>query len=421
MSFIGIDAGTSGIRACAIDDDGTLLALCSAELPAPLVDGDAISQDPEIWWQGLDAVLRQLSARIDGQAVQALAIDGTSGTLLVTDAEGTPLAPALMYNDSRCRQQAERIRALAPKDSAAQGAASGLARLLYLSEQFPDAAHALHQADWLAGRLCNRFDVSDENNALKTGYDVLQRRWPDWLQQLPVAPDLLPRVLPPGSVIDRISADCATRFGLNPQARIVAGTTDSIAAFIATGVSQPGEAVTSLGSTLVVKIISQQPVYSAQYGIYSHRLGDHWLAGGASNSGGAVLKKYFSDAELTRMTPQLKPEQITGLHYYPLIRQGERFPVNDPQLQPRLEPRPQNDVEFFQGILEGIAHIEQQAYDRLHELGAPRPVSVMTTGGGCINDAWTQIRQQRLGVPVRRAEQHEACYGSALLAMRSAR
>jgi len=183
MSYIGIDVGTSGIRACAIDDDGALLALCSVELPAPLVDGDAISQDPEIWWQGLDTVLRQLSAQIDGQAVQALAIDGTSGTLLVTDAEGTPLAPALMYNDSRCRQQAQRIRALAPKDSAAQGAASGLARLLYLSQQFPDAAHALHQADWLAGRLCNRFDVSDENNALKTGYDAQQRRWPDWLRQ----------------------------------------------------------------------------------------------------------------------------------------------------------------------------------------------------------------------------------------------
>jgi sugar (pentulose or hexulose) kinase len=419
MSYIGIDVGTSGIRACAIDQDGVLLALCAVELPAPMVDGEAISQDPMIWWRGLEQVLGQLLRQIDGQAVQAIAIDGTSGTLLVTDGDGVPLAPARMYNDSACRTQAQHIGALAPEDSAARGASSGLARLLYLIEQQPEAAHALHQADWLAGRLCNRFDVSDENNALKTGYDPVQRRWPGWLEQLPLDPALLPGVLPPGSVIGPISADCARQFGLNTQTRIVTGTTDSIAAFIATGASRPGEAVTSLGSTLVVKIISEQPVYSAQYGIYSHRLGDHWLAGGASNSGGAVLKKYFSNDELKMLTAGLKPDQPTGLDYYPLTRPGERFPLSDPQLQPRLEPRPADDVEFFQGILEGIARIEQQAYERLHELGAPCPVSVMTAGGGSMNNAWTRIRQQGLGVPVQRARHHEACYGSALLALRA--
>ena len=419
MSHIGIDIGTSGIRACAIDDSGAILALCSEHLPLPRVDGDAVSQDPAIWWQGLVAVLKQLTSQIDGQSVQSLAIDGTSGTLLVTDATGTPLADALMYNDSQCRSQARRIANIAPEDSAAHGRSAGLAKLMLLTEHYPQARYALHQADWLAAKLSGRFGISDANNALKTGYDALQQRWPDWLQQLGVDRRLLPEVYRPGQLIGRISPVSVQAFGLNSGTAIVAGTTDSIAAFIATGASQPGEAVTSLGSTLVVKVISERPVYSPQHGIYSHRLGDLWLAGGASNAGGAVLKQFFTSDEMKALTNRLDPQRSTGLDYYPLLRAGERFPVNDPAMQPRLTPRPDDDAEFFQGILESIARIERQAYALLHELGAPYPVSVQTAGGGSANPAWTEIRRNMLGVPVSTAEQSEACYGSALLASRA--
>ena len=77
--------------------------------------------------------------------------------------------------------------------------------------------------------------------------------------------------------------------------------------------------------------------------------GDVWLVGGASNSGGAVLRKFFTDEQMRRMTPLLNPSQPTGLAYYPLPAMGERFPENDPQKQPRMEPRPSDDVVFFQG------------------------------------------------------------------------
>jgi sugar (pentulose or hexulose) kinase len=109
--------------------------------------------------------------------------------------------------------------------------------------------------------------------------------------------------------------------------------------------------------------------------------------------------------------------QASPLDYYPLTRIGERFPVNDAQLAPRLEPRPGSNVEFLHGLLQGLAHIETAGYARLAELGAPPLARVVTNGGGAKNPAWRTMRERLLGVPVSMAAHCEAAYGSALLCL----
>jgi D-ribulokinase len=223
-------------------------------------------------------------------------------------------------------------------------------------------------------------------------------------------------VLPNATPVGRLSAQVAEGTGIKNRPAIVTGTTDSNAAFIATGADRIGDAVTSLGSTLVLKILSDTPVFAAEHGVYSHRLGDRWLVSGASNSGGAVCRALFSDAEIEQFTDAMQPAQPTGLDYYPLLRPGERFPINDSDLPPRLSPRPTDDSRFFQAILEGITEIEQAGYDLLHRLGAPTPRRVISIGGGAVNEPWREMREKALGVPVVRAAHQEAAYGAALLA-----
>jgi hypothetical protein len=174
--------------------------------------------------------------------------------------------------------------------------------------------------------------------------------------------------------------------------------------------------VTALGSTLVLKLLSDKPVFSAEHGVYSHRLLNRWLVGGASNSGGAVLLQYFKIEQMREMTPQLDPTLLTGLEYYPLPGIGERFPINDPGMQPILEPLPGDSITFFQGMLEGIAGIEAHGYQLLHNLGAPKVSEIRTTGGGAQNPAWTQIRERILGTPIKPARSSLSAYGTALLA-----
>jgi hypothetical protein len=418
--YLGIDIGTSGCRSCIIDANAAIKVEIRTPLPAPDRSGNAVEQDPETWWTALTANLDQLATEFPLHTIAAIALDGTSATLLCCDASGTPLSPALMYNDTRASEQAAQVDRIAPVDTAAHGASASLAKLLWLFQQpaCNTAHHALHQADWLLGRLSGQFGITDENNALKLGYDAVNACWPAWLAELNIPPTLLPEVVSAGQTIGTLDPAWCARWGMTAETRILSGTTDSTASFIATG-AQTGEAVTSLGSTLVLKIRSDTPVFAPEYGVYSHRLGNNWLAGGASNSGGAVLQQYFNNEEIKKFTGMISADKPTGLDYYPLVADGERFPVNDPELAPRLQPRPTEDAVFFQGILEGIAHIEVQGYRKLAELGAPWPKKVITTGGGAVNTAWRTIRSQLLGIPVVAAEHQEAAYGAALLARQS--
>ncbi len=416
--FVGIDLGTSGCRALAIDQDLRPIAAGTVSLSTPPRRDVCNEQDAETWWDTVDKVMTQLTGQIDPAAIDAIAVDGTSGSIVLCDTQGTPVMPALLYNDARARDEADRIAAVAPSTNGAHGASSGLAKLLYLQAQpaSRSARHVHNQAEWIAARFTARYGVGDENNCLKLGYDVVERRWPEWLDALEVKRSWLPQVVTPGTLLGTVNPDVGRRFGLAPHCRIVAGTTDSIAGFLATGANQPGAAVTSLGSTLVIKILSRQALFASKYGIYSHRLGNWWLTGGASNSGGAVLRQYFQQAELDTLTPQLNPDQPTGLDYYPLLSRGERFPINDPQLPPRLSPRPSHSLQFFQGMLEGMARIEAAGYRRLAAMGAPVPSSIRTVGGGAVNAAWTRIRARELKVPMIAPQHTEAAYGAALLA-----
>jgi 7-cyano-7-deazaguanine reductase len=416
--YIGLDLGSTGCRAVAVDHRGEPLVQAQAPIAAPVRSGAQVSQDPTLWWKAASHCLKTLLGGIDAARVQAIAVDGTSGTVLLTDDKGTPVTPAIMYNDQRADAEAERIAAVADSASAAQGATSALAKLLWLSSKkvAERAAHVLHQADWVTGRLLGRYGLSDVNNCLKLGYDPLAREWPKWLSALSINTRLLPEVHEPGETLGTISPEIAREFGLPADTRVVAGTTDGVAAFLAAGATRPGHGVTSLGSTLVLKLLSDKPVFSPEHGVYSHRLGKYWLAGGASNSGGAVLLQYFKLEQIRELSTLLDPEHSTGLDYYPLPDVGERFPINDPKMAPRLEPLPGDSVTFLQGMLEGIANIEARGYALLHELGAPAVTDVWTTGGGTQNLAWQRIRARILGVPIHRARSDMAAYGTALLA-----
>lgn len=415
--FIGIDLGTSGCRACVIDAQAKLVTLQKTAFEKPSAAHGRITQAPDHWWTVTEQTLRKVFDQIDRNALAAICVDGTSSTTLITDTQGQPLADALMYNDHSSCQSAALIKTFAPPASAAHGASASLAKYLALLEHSPTAVgHVLHQADWVSGKLSGQWGISDTNNALKLGYDPLAQHWPTWLQQLPLDPKHLPRVVAPGTPIGPLRSSLAQHWQVPDSLQVIAGTTDSTAAVLATGIQQPGDAVTSLGSTIVLKVLATDPINAPQHGIYSHRLGKTWLVGGASNSGGAVLQHFFSVPQIELLCRQLDANQATELDYYPLLRAGERFPIADPAWPPKLAPRPTDDAQFLLGLLTGMAKIEAMGYAKLTELGCPPIRRIATVGGGAANQVWTQLRQRYLDIPLYKPQQTEAAYGSALLA-----
>lgn len=420
---LGIDLGTSGIRSAVVDASGAVVSMARGSYGAQ--DPDAV--DANVWWRGVeDCLSNQIAGLItdgvDPAQVVRIGVDGTSGSMVLTDADLRPVTRALMYNSGGFHEEATRIAALAPNPHITRGPASALARALRLQREDAEhkAKHLLHQADFIAAKLMGQGGYSDHNNALKTGYDPASEAWPEWFDALGVKVDLLPEVRPAGAAIQPIAAQVAAQFGLSSDVMIHVGTTDSIAAYLAAAPLRVGVAVTSLGTTLAIKLLSPQRIDAPEIGLYSHRLGDGWLVGGASNTGGGVLLKAFNKAQLAELSAQIDPATPSPLDYYPLPKPGERFPINDPDLPPKMTPRPSDDSAYLHGLLEGIARIERQCYDAMVARGATWPDAIFTAGGGASNPTWTAIRSRILGMPLVQAMDDEAAVGTARLIQASA-
>ncbi len=411
MFFLGIDFGTSGARSCVIDADGDVIAEDTRDF-GTLEEYERAG----IWREALWDLVASLPPPIRTQ-LSNIALDGTSGTVLACDEALDPRAPPLLYNDDRAVDEAALIAKTATPGHPAAAVTSGLAKVLWLKKRLglTGARLYLSQADWLSGLLTGRVGMTDFHNALKMGLDLDDLKWPTWVEYLADV-DYLPVPVAPGARLATVSRPRARYLGIHPGCMVHAGTTDSIAAFLAAGATRSGEAVTSLGSTLVLKLLSDTRVESNEHGVYSHWFGHRWLAGGASNAGGAVLRQFFDDRQLAALSERIDPAVPSPLDYLPLTKPGERFPVNDPTLAPRLDPRPADDAEFLHGLLESLARIEARGYRLLAELGASPLARVETAGGGARNPAWARIRQRLLDVPVVRASHTEAAYGTALLA-----
>lgn len=412
--YAGIDYGTSGARCTVINEYEDIV-----EEYRTSYDGGASS--PTAWVSALKTLLGSIRGPVR-DTLQAIAVDGTSSTALIVDEDGLPITEAKMYNEAQDARYQEMVQSICPEGHTVTSATSTLCKAFAFLDglEGSERHHILmHQSDFIAFQLHRKIGHTDYNNALKVGFDPAEEAYPAWLMHHEAIMAILPQhVHAPGSPVGVIDKTSAEELGISPECIVCAGTTDSIAAFLASRVHEPGQAVTSLGSTLAIKLISQHPVNDARYGVYSHRLGNTWLVGGASNTGGAVLRQYFDDAELELLTGEMDPDNLTGLEYVVLPSKGERFPENDPNLMPCMEPRPENDAIFLQGILESMAKTESRAYRLLERLGADPVKEVHTCGGGAKNPVWTQLREKFIGSRVYVAAQGEASFGSALLAKR---
>ncbi|XP_047969254.1 D-ribulose kinase isoform X2 [Salvia hispanica] len=358
--YLGMDFGTSGARYALINKAGEIHAEGKREYPLYM------SEDRVDWVKSWRATLFCLLEDIPVSLrpfVASISIDGTSATTMIVDREtGESLCRPFLYNES-CPEALATVKEVAPLNHTVCSGSSTLCKLVSwwrstcAAERPPTSAVLLHQADWLLSLLHGTIGVSDYNNALKVGYDPEVESYPRWLLAQPYS-SVLPRVQAPGTTIGYMQENIRTCYGFGKDCVICTGTTDSIAAFLAARADRPGKAVTSLGSTLAIKLLSTTRVEDARFGVYSHRLDDKWLVGGASNTGGAVLRKIFTDEQLQELSKRINPAQASPLDYYPLVGIGERFPSADPNMEPRLQPRPENDADYLHGkglhLVEGI-------------------------------------------------------------------
>ena len=265
------------------------------------------------------------------------------------------------------------------------------------------------------GWLLGDWRWGEEGNNLRLGWELQSQAWSGAIASQPWAAEL-PRIRPSGAVLGTLAAAVAARLGLPSDCRVVAGSTDANAGVLAAD-PQEGDGITVLGTTLVLKQFVQAPISAP--GVSCHRVDGRWLLGGASNAGAGILRRFFRDEQIAELSRQIDPRRPSGLDLLPLPGRGERFPVDDPELEPRLEPRPVSDALYLQGLLEGLTALEAAGWRRLQDLGAPPLRRVITLGGGARNPQWRLLRQRALGVPVLQRPGLSAALGMARLALRA--
>lgn len=425
--IIGLDIGTSGARAMAVREDGTVIHTATAPLPQPSTPEPGWSeQHPADWWSAASIVLKQVAASLPaGESVAGMAVDSTSGTIVPVDAKGTPLTPALLYNDGRAAAESSELNTLGAELCATMGyrfnASYALAKILWIRRHQPDIYEKthkfLHAADVIVGQLTGDYTVTDTSNVLKTGYDLVHNRWPAFLGEAGIDEYKLPRVVRSGEVIGTIRGEIADGLGLPRGIRVVAGASDGTAGFLSSGAVLPGDYNTTLGTTLVVKGVSTRIVIDPLGRIYSHaHPAGHWLPGGASNVGGECLQRRFAGANLAALDARVKDFVPTSVIVYPLVRKGERFPFVNPNAEGFMKGTPNDEAESFAAHLEGVAFVERWIYELLSDLGGGVGDSIYCTGGGSKSPVWMQLRADIMGRTLVRPMESEAAYGMAILA-----
>lgn len=384
--------------------------------------------DPLSWRDGLISLCGRLEPA-QRSSVGAIAIAGTSGTLLLCQPDGSPLngelALALPYWQA-CPEQARAATDLvAPAADLAGGgghlaaasASGSLARALRLLARTGagDGTSNLllrHQADWLMGWLLGHWRWGEEGNNLRLGWDLQHQAWAGSLADQPWAA-ALPQIRASGAVLGPLASPVAALLGLPPDCQVVGGSTDANGAVLAAAPG-PTDGITVLGTTLVLKQFVDEPIRAA--GVSCHRVAGRWLVGGAANAGAGVLRRFYSDQQIRELSRQIDPDRDSGLRLRPMAAVGERFPVDDPHLPPVLEPRPSSDALYLQALLEGLTRIEVAGWQRLQQLGAPPVERLITLGGGAQNPQWRLLRERMLQRPVLNRPGLGAALGMGLLA-----
>ena len=423
---IGVDVGTQGVRALAVDLDGIRLARHGVRWPLVRGGDGRHEQVPQHWFEAVIESVRSVVSAIDASRVAGIAITGTSGTLVLVDSGGEALRRAIMWDDTRAQREAEELRGETVQLEEHSGLrlrpSYPLAKLAWLERHDSQIARTarwyLHQSDWLLWRLsgCRGTPVTDPTNALKSGFDPVTHSWIDllatrgWLQKLP-------DVVTAGSVAHTLDTDIAALLGLPNGVPLVAAMTDANTATLGAGLHSVGTWSSTLGTGLSIKGRASRPLAAANAGIYSHAhpFGG-WLTSGTMQTGGGVVTQRFgSDPVALRLlnaeARTIEPGESLS---YPLVGRGEFFPFWAPEATGFAVGQARGQAGEFRAVLEGIAVIEHMAFARLEAMSGQRVEIVNALGGATSSSLWNSIRASVLGRALRVRRDADTALGACI-------
>jgi xylulokinase len=401
---LGIDVGTSGVRSLAATAEGDVLAEARAglfDLPAA---GAAHEQDANPWWRAVCQTIKDLRDNLGAgrqwARIAGIAVTSTSGSLVLTDSQGEPVRPAMLYDDGRAGAVASEINQRLPTGQVQINASYSLAKALWVRQQEPSvwarASYILHPADWLHAKLTGELGICDYSNALKLGYDQEKSEWTAAVGLADIPATMFPRVVAPGDQVGVVSARASEETGLAAGVPVLAAASDGLASLVGSGAPTKPR----LGP-----------------GMYCHHLpNDLWVPGAASNTGPGSLRLEETGVTPAEMDQRAAPHLPTTIQCYLLGARGERFPFLNPQAMGFFDRTPASPEEGYAAQLQSLACVERWGYERLEACGVAVGHIVFSAGSAAASPIFSQLRANLLNRTVVRSANPTASLGAAILA-----
>ncbi|HEX7974793.1 MAG TPA: xylulokinase, partial [Anaerolineales bacterium] len=437
--LLGIDVSTTGAKALLVDERGSVIASATTPLalstPRPLW----AEQDPQEWWAGVAASIRQALARagVTGAAVAAIGLTGQMHGLVLLDENGNVLRPAILWNDQRTGPQCDEIRRRLGRKQLIQitgnDALTGFTapKVLWVQQNEPEvyrqARHILLPKDYVRYRLTGEYALDKADGAGTILFDLKARDWsPEVLAALNIPAGWLPPTYEGPQITGEVTTVAAAETGLTVGTPVMAGGGDQAAGAVGVGAVQAGIISLALGTSGVVFATTESPLIEPDGRLHAfcHALPARWHLMGVMLSAAGSLQWYrdtlapgVSFDELVREAESI-PAGSEGLLFLPYLT-GERTPYPDPLARGAWvgltvrHTRP----HLTRAVLEGVAFGLRDSFGLIRQAGLGAIQQVRASGGGAKSSLWRQILADVLDTELVTVNTTEgAAFGAALLA-----
>ena len=446
--LLGIDLGTTNVKALIIDEEGKLISEANKEYTISTPLPGYAEQDPDMWYKSLKECLRQVitDSRAETEEILSIGISGQMHGTVILGKDLTPLRPAIIWADKRSSSQCNKLREMLGRDKVINILGNPIMpgfmgpTLLWLKENEPSNFNAINKImlpkDYVRFRLTGEI-VTDFSDASATAlFDIKKRKWSNEVVSiLGISEDMLPRILESTSVGGFISREVAVETGLPEDIPVVVGGGDSQVGAIGAGVIKEGTVSSNIGTGGQIFTTIDRCVIDPKLRIHTfcHVIPGKWCLQGAILSAGLSLR-WFRDnfAFLENIVSELcnintydllskeaeKAEPgCNGLVFLPYLL-GERSPYMDPKARGAFVgiTYDHKRCHFIRAIMEGVAFALKDCLMIFKELGIA-PKEVIARGGGAKSFLWKKIQSNVFGLPVSSTNiQQDVAFGAALLA-----
>lgn len=436
--LLGIDIGTTNIKAVLTTPDGLVMAQAHTGYPIYRPRPNWVEQDPEDWWQGAITVTREVMrmATAVPEQIVGIGISGQGCAVTLIDDAGKVVRPAIIWMDSRAEAQCAALRQTCAADilhhNGKQPAPYNADPVLMWLQQHEPESIAAAQCSLTTTGYINYCltgepveNISDAS--ILFAFDLAKDTWSDKLIDAFGLPrKLYPRVAPSHEIIGGITPLAARELGLRPGTPVIAGGEDTSSSGLAIGAGQPGQAFLSLGTAGTMYVVDENLTIHPQLLTFRHVLPNTYLLGGSMAAVGGALS-WCRDllggnadfGTLTALAAQANPG-ADGLIFLPYLS-GELQPINDGNARGvffGLSMRT-GQPQFVRAVMEGAAFAIAHNVKIAAEVGATIN-EIRAVGGPTRSPLWCQIMADVIGKPISvMVDNVGAPLGNALLASAS--